>query len=281
MCCGRDHRGETNLRASKTAATGFVAAVLSAIAVAPAYSQSELNVGLGVGYAPESAGSDEYRVVPLPSIDYRADWGGIRSTGLGVEVDFIASPRFSAGPLVRYDGGRNDLYDVDDPIVRDLAPVDAALEVGAAFGFAVPLGTRDGRPSWLLNTRVAAVQGLDGGHEGVTVETTVGVLRPSGSWTLGANISAVYGDDDYQQAYFGVTPSDALATGLADYTPDAGFRSVGANLVVARQITERWGVNLIGGYSRLLGDAADSPIVTQAGDENQTFMGVGVRYRMF
>lgn len=42
---------------------------------------------------------------------------------------------------------------------------------------------------------------------------------------------------------------------------------------------ERWSVNAIATYARLLGDAEDSPIVDDVGDANQFFGSFLVNYR--
>jgi outer membrane protein len=42
---------------------------------------------------------------------------------------------------------------------------------------------------------------------------------------------------------------------------------------------DRWSVTALASYTRLLDDAADSPIVDDAGDANQFFGGALINYR--
>lgn len=80
------------------------------------------------------------------------------------------------------------------------------------------------------------------------------------------------------QTYFGVTPGQATTSkaGLAAYSPDAGIKDVYVEVGGEIALGERWLLKPGGRYGRLLGDAADSPIVES---ENQ-FSGVlGMGYR--
>jgi MipA family protein len=44
---------------------------------------------------------------------------------------------------------------------------------------------------------------------------------------------------------------------------------------------EPWSAQLIGSYTRLVGNAADSPIVDERGSAGQTFIGVVLGYDFF
>ena len=64
------------------------------------------------------------------------------------------------------------------------------------------------------------------------------------------------------ETYFGVTPAESALSGtLAAYSPGGGFKSVGAELNVRYEFAPQWAIRGEFIYEKLIGDAADSPIV--------------------
>ena len=98
------------------------------------------------------------------------------------------------------------------------------------------------------------------------------------SSTLSVGASLTYGDSDYTETYFGVDAVDAGRSGLRQFDADAGIRDVRVPLMAMFSFSESW--HLVGGviYTRLLGDAADSPVTDDRGSENQFFAGLGLAY---
>ena len=78
--------------------------------------------------------------------------------------------------------------------------------------------------------------------------------------------------------FFGVRSRDSAQSGLAAFDADAGFRDVRLTLGVVVPITEHWLVGAGVMFMRLVGDAADSPIVDDAGSPNQISGGLGAAY---
>ena len=72
---------------------------------------------------------------------------------------------------------------------------------------------------------------------------------------------------------------DAAATGLSLYTAEGGVSDVGLTAILDVSVTRAWSVTGVGGYSRLVGDYADSPIVTERGSEDQFFLGLALGRR--
>jgi MipA family protein len=74
--------------------------------------------------------------------------------------------------------------------------------------------------------------------------------------------------------YFGVSGS---AVGLADFDADAGFKDVYVEVGLKADLDERWSARTTLRYSRLIGDAADSPIV----ESEDQFQGLfGLTYKL-
>jgi outer membrane scaffolding protein for murein synthesis (MipA/OmpV family) len=93
---------------------------------------------------------------------------------------------------------------------------------------------------------------------------------------LGGSAFATYADDSYMGAYFGV--GAASPSGLAAFSPGGGFKDVGLSAFAAYQLNQNWSLVGFARVSELVGDAADSPIVTQTGNTTQALVGFGVSY---
>jgi outer membrane protein len=85
-------------------------------------------------------------------------------------------------------------------------------------------------------------------------------------------------DGRFQRAYFGVDNAAALATGLPAYRPDGGVYAVAATSGLSYQFDSRFGLFGYARYERLVGDAADSPIIREYGSRNQLAGGLGLNY---
>lgn len=242
-----------------------------------------LQVGVGVGFGPEYDGSDDYEAFPLPLI--RGSLGGIdiEPRPAGAALNFIPDSSgpvgFTFGPALRVRTSRTG--DIDDPVVAATGELDTAVEVGPSAGVSY---------SGLLNPYDSVSFSVDarwdvaGAHEGFTVSPGITYFTPvSRGAAVSLALSAEHADDNYQDYYYSVTPSQALASGLPTYDAGAGFNRVGANLIGGFDLDgdlTNGGLALfaIGGYSRVIGDAADSPFVAQRGSRDQWLIGGGVGY---
>jgi MipA family protein len=243
-----------------------------------------VELGLALGAAPDYLGSDEYEAVPLPSLSITTDRFTFRNNGLGVEVDVArafggGTGVIGYGPILRYDAGRNDGGKVKDAVVALMAPVKASVEAGGFIEATLPMQASQGSNPTLLNARLSLVQGLNGGHEGLLAEASLGVIKPLGRWTIGGGLTLAAGDGDYTNANFGVSAADAAATGLDPYRAGGGLRDAGLSVFTSYAVNDRLSVDLVAGYSKLLGDAADSPVVADRGSDEQGFVGLGLTWR--
>ncbi len=80
---------------------------------------------------------------------------------------------------------------------------------------------------------------------------------------------------------FGISAAQSAssARGLAQHDASSGLKDAGLSIDLGYSITEN--NSAFGGvqYSRLLGDAADSPLVADEGSENQLGAFLGLSYR--
>jgi MipA family protein len=83
----------------------------------------------------------------------------------------------------------------------------------------------------------------------------------AGFFGVSLNASLKYADNNYMQSYFGVTPAQSAASGLKTYQPAAGFASAKVGLTAATPLSREIFVFANLSVQRLMGDAANSPIV--------------------
>ena len=242
----------------------------------------ELTVGMGVGWLPEFEGSNDFRTIPLPSFKYENEWLELKPSKLGLEADFFPSEKFDFGPIVRYGSGRNDRREVDDPVVSLLEKVDDAMEFGFSFSGGVPIDIIGIDDPGIIATRIEVIHGLNSGHGGTTVEGALRFVRPlSNSFTMVGSVSLTWASSDYQKAFFSITPEDAVRSGLPEFQADAGLKDIGFSVAGRYKFNQRWRSSLVLQIKRLVGDAADSPVVSIRGSRDQPFMGVNLEYRVF
>lgn len=230
--------------------------------------------GVGAGGYPDYLGSDDtaFGAVPFG----RASLGGerfINLLGNDVRLNLLDSPNWRLGPEFLYRFGRED---VDDEVVASVHEIDDSADLGLFAGY----NWRD--PQEIRKQAGVGAWGLwdmtdvyNGWTAGASVYAMYPVARPV---TVAAGAGATYGSAEYMDTYFGVTGLDSLASGLAPFFADGGMRDVRVWSVAILHLSPQWhtGVGVL--YSRLLGNAADSPLVSERGTEHQWIYGAGVLY---
>ena len=77
-------------------------------------------------------------------------------------------------------------------------------------------------------------------------------------------------------AHQAVNAAQAARSGLPVYRAESGLKDVGAGLNLSYMLGRNWMVTAVGGYSRLMGDAADAPLVVRYGSLDQWHGGLFV-----
>lgn len=201
----------------------------------------------GVKTSPSYFGSEDYEVGPTArlSLDYLRLPGGFQ-IGSREETGFVGGfrPRFSFRYLNPREASENpELLGLDD--------VDTSVEIGAGIGY----DAEDFRIFADLRN------GVIGHHDWAGTVGADAVSRPTDALTLSAGPRVNFGGGDFMDTYFGISADEAAASGLPAYDPNGGLTSVGMELSARYDISERWGVEGVAAYDRLIDDARDSPIV--------------------
>ncbi|MGB3166913.1 MAG: MipA/OmpV family protein [Alteraurantiacibacter sp.] len=246
-----------------------------------------LSVGVGGALSPSYTGSDDYVISVLPVV--LGNFGGVEISPRagGLKLDFIPDPRegmgFDAGIAARLRSNRAS--QIEDPIVERYGELDRAIEVGPSVGVNFP-AVLNPYDSVSLSTDV--MFDVNGAHGGTVVTPSVAYTTPlSRSILANLSVSAEWGSEAFQDYYFAVPAINTLLPDedvLPAYEPDGGgFTSAGVNVLLGVDLdgdvtNGGLGVILLGGYSRLLGDAADTPFTTIRGSRDQFLGAVGVTY---
>jgi MipA family protein len=227
------------------------------------------SVGAGVGMVPDYEGSEDYTGVPL--LFARAGWSSgqyMQFLANTLKANLIAGDTWSAGPLLRYRGKRDD--DVDNNKVKRMREIDEAIELGGFVGYMIG--------NWHVSFLLA--QDVSDAHDGLVATLEAGyTMNLNPGVNLGISAFTSYASDDYMETYFGVDADNANRSGLSRYEADGGIKDFGTMVNLAYAPWQNWGVTGMLGVKWLLGDAADSPIVDDEGSETQLLGGVMATYR--
>ena len=238
------------------------------VAAAEATGAKENIVGLGIGLAPDYEGSDDMKAVPLLQARFNfANGMNLGLFGNTLRFDMCPDTTWNVGPMLRYRAERND---VDNDKIDRMETVDAAIEAGAFLNYNIE--------NWVV--LFSAATDVSNAHDGSVLDFGVGYRQPLSTQTLLTIFAkGSYASEDYMETYFGVDRGDAVRSGLPTYDADAEFKDVALGGLLQYNIDDRWGVLGLLQYTKLLGDAADSPLVDDEGSDNQLIVGVIGNYR--
>ena len=223
--------------------------------------------GGGVNARPPYEGAKTYRISPAPVFSVRPakEYHRFNPPGDGSTIALIATRYVSLGPILRVRSSRG--------------------ETGALEGFkkipwaAEPGGFIDLWPTDWLRARVEVRRGVNG-HDGWVGDAGLDLVYSSRRFDFSIGPRVGFGDKNYNNTYFGVTPEDAARSPRIDtpYEPGEGRRYTGLKSAVAYHFDNHWRTTVSGGYQRLADQMARSPVVLTAGKRDQYTAGVALTY---
>ena len=221
-------------------------------------------VGFVVSHGPAYPGSARRETQLTPGLALR--WGrvslssrsafSVRSSqagaGGGLRIELADGERLRVGLGLRADSGRRESDSVE---LAGLGDVRRTLRLRLSASYRLDGGWR------LRSVTAADLLGRGGGLRGELQTTYDRAL----SATLGLNssLSLGWGDARYMQAYYGVTPEQAARSGYPVSSASAGLRELSLGLGLRQQLAPRWAVFGGASVSRLVGQAADSPLTRE------------------
>jgi len=231
-------------------------------------SQWIVTLGGSVEYGPSYEGSKHLSFSGMPSFDFRrlgeaAEYGapddnidyGLFDIG-GVEI----------GPVVGLRGGRTAF---DDSELQGLHAVQWNLDAGVFVQY-WPIEDR-------LRVRAETRQALWGGH-GLLADLYLDWFQPLGDrWLLSAGPRLSLANATYMRNNFGVSAEEAANNGHVEaFDANGGLKSIGFTVAATYMLSPAWSVQIYDKYSRLVGDAADSPITSRLGSADQNVIGIAL-----
>lgn len=248
--------------------------------------RSTVTIGVGGVVLPDYEGSDDYRIIPGAVARGKVSGIGFFTRGLALFVDVIPeatgeSVDVSFGPMVQYRASRTNADSIEDARVAALGELDSALEVGAWAGVSktgVITSAYD-----TISARISYQHDVLDAHDSYVITPAIEYGTPLSTTTfVGLGVTADYVGGDFARTYYSITPGLSVASGLPVFNADGGFKSVGGNIIFGQSLSgdlrHGFGLFALIGYTRLLGDFADSPIVSVAGSRNQWIGGIGLGY---
>lgn len=216
-----------------------------------------VGLGLGVEYETAYAGSDEYEfeLDPAGAIQWRTGNHLFSWEGLELSWTTRQKDQWYIQVELGLDGEREE-SDSDDGRLDGLDDRDDEFtgtgEVRYAF---------DGEWRNYVGTRIS-VGDSDFGVLGIIFAGHRFGARQDGGGTE-AFLYAKFGDSDHLNREFGVSPSEATASGLSETDLDSGYRSSGLRLVDRRFFSEH--IQIVSGleFEYYSSDVQDSPIARE------------------
>lgn len=236
-------------------------------------------IGVGPSLAPDSRPLEDYEapLVPYARFDLHEYFAEVRPAmgALQLRANVAPSGQWVAGPLLNY---RIDREQSGAKKVDQLERADPTWELGGFVGYQI-VDPADPRTRFGVNVQVAG--DLSDSHNGWSLQPGVDyTMALAPSWQLNARVFSTYASENYMNAYFGVGSKGTAKSGLDKFTAEAGFKDVGLGLGLGYNLTDNWNIGTQAGYSRLMGDAADSPVTKKdEGSANQFFGGIIINHR--
>lgn len=232
---------------------------------------SNIRLGLGPAISPRYEGSERYKIkaAPLISLRYKdlvtVDNNSVRVNMFGLNSS-VNGTRFKVGPEFRIAHGRKEKK---DPDLAGLGNTGTSVELGV-FG-SYRLGP--------TRTRLRLFHDVANGHNGTRVIGDIRyVMLESEDIVVTSSVSSTWADNNYMDTFFSVNTAQSLASGLPVFNAGSGIKDAGIGIVANYKISTRWAVLFNTNYKRLLGDAADNPLVSLRGSANQFSGAVFVIY---
>ena len=235
-------------------------------------------LGASLAIGPEYDGASRQRVKIRPL--WAAKFGRIRiatsggsallgfgreSGGAGASAQLIEGDKWRIGVSLRIDSGRDS---GDARTTQGLPDVKRTLRARLYANYSLT-------PDWNLGASLS--QDMLGRKGGLTGGVDLGwrfYRTAETEWTTGLGVSAA--DAQNLRSYFGVPAGAAATTGKPAYEPGAGLRDVHFGVGFKHALSKHWFLFGGAGTSRLLGPAADSPLVQKPAS---TSAGLGVAWR--
>jgi outer membrane scaffolding protein for murein synthesis (MipA/OmpV family) len=225
----------------------------------------EASFRLGVVVAPDFEGSDTYKVLPFPMIDFHYGPFFI-STARGLGFIVFDNGMFTVAPTLNYVMGREES---DNDLLTGMGDVSGGFTAGGLLAF------RSG-PVAILGGLNFGLGNLKGSTFDLGAYYTAGFTE---RLTATFGIGTQYATSARTKARFGVTPLQSERSGYQVYNPGGGLKHLSLSGNFTFDLTQSVDIGLFGEYRVLTGPAESSPLV-KAGSANQAIGGLTLGFKI-
>ncbi|MGN6376551.1 MAG: MipA/OmpV family protein [Sphingomonas sp.] len=245
-----------------------------------------VTIGVAGALTPDYEGSNDYRVVPAPAAIGSIHGFNFTLLGNRASIDLIPNKPgpgidLEAGPIAVLNFNRSDHKSIDDPRVAALPERGRSVELGGYVGIGKTgvITSQYDKLSLSLSYR----HDVSGVSDSGTWQPSVSYFTPLSTKAAVALFgSMTHVGRGYAQTYYGITPTDSLASGLPTYSAHGGWKSYSLGGVATYSLTGNLlhGFKIFAGgsYTRLLNSASYTPITRIAGSPNQWVAAAGLAY---
>lgn len=223
--------------------------------------------GAGISYQPREPTASRYQVAPIPYFDL--EWGNLAlGSDDGLTWNALNTSGFTAGPYINYLAGRTangNLQGLRD--VSDMAEVGGFVQYSPA-------------EYWRIYAQLGRAVGAAQGQGGVLGKAGGELGYPLGGGIIGvSNLMAHFADGRQAQTFFGVDDQEAAASGFRPYNASGGLQNLTLTQSFEFPLAPKWSLLASASWVHLVGSAADSSIVRQTGEANQTELQTAISYK--
>jgi len=239
--------------------------------------------------SPDYQGSDDYKLGAMPflSLSWQSapvvptDGTGLQlgmhditlevpgSLDVGIAKLYRAEGIYRANVGLSYNGGRKQSANV---ALNGMGTIKGHTTADVGINFEA----KDS--GWKYGLALQSALGSD--DRGTLINGQIGyALKLSEKISLTPSVRTSWADSKHMQSYFGVNTTQAGASSYSQFDANAGIKSVGVGAELGWMISEHWMANGSLGLTKLTGDAADSPLVKNAGSSNQFMVMGGLIYK--
>jgi outer membrane scaffolding protein for murein synthesis (MipA/OmpV family) len=235
---------------------------------APGTGADENLLGAGFIRLPNWQGSRAHRDQLAPYVQVKLGDRITLSTDDGATLDLIDGRHWHAGPYGNYQWGRSheDLGKLGGKVASLSPRLNAGGYVEYDFSDAQNVGVTLSHDT------------LGAGAYATAYAFTA--LPPLGGYEHGLQLQWQWMNGPAMRRFFGLTAVEAATLGVAPWQPGAGGQQVGIEydglIPLGRHLATVFSLS----YARLLGKAADSPLVRTFGTPNQITGSMALVYRM-
>jgi outer membrane protein len=185
--------------------------------------------------------------------------------GPGASAELVGTKDWHVGAAFRFDSGRKA---GDSPYLHGLSDVQRTLRgrLYASHTLNAQWSIGGNLSQDLLGRGGGALASVDLGHRYW--------ITPRTEWTSGLGVTLA--NERNMQTYFGITAEQASQSGLRQFAAGAGMRDVHLGTGLTTALTPHWIAFGNVGVSRLLSDAAASPLTHRVSSVSGT---LGIAYR--